>query len=115
METDSDALSQAQLIVASRKEVGTDVTLQSITLDLFSDEDPNRVVAGLDMDIYTPVTVTQTLPGANVTVNSVITGVGYDITPRSFVATFTTAQPYAVGFVLDSSVDGILDEDLLAW
>lgn len=115
MQTDADALSQAQLIVASRREVGTDVTLQSITLDLFSDDDPNRVVAGLDMDIYTPVTVTQTLPGANVTVNSVITGVGYDITPRSFVATFTTAQPFAVGFVLDSNVDGVLDEDLLSW
>ncbi len=29
--------------------------------------------------------------------------------------TFTTAQPFAVGFVLDSAVDGVLDEDSLAY
>jgi hypothetical protein len=115
MQTDADALDQANLILASRKEVGTDFTLQSITLDLFSDQDPNRVVAGLDMDIFSPIQVTQTLPAGNAVSNTVVAGVGYDITPRSFTATFTTAQPFAVGFVLDSSVDGLLDQDILSY
>ena len=115
MQTDADALNQANLIIASRKEIGTDLTLQSITLDLLSDDDPNRVVAGLDMDIFTPIQVTQTLPAGNAVSDTVVTGVGYDITPRSFTATFTTAQPFAVGFVLDSSVDGVLDEDILSY
>lgn len=115
MQSDSDALSQAQLIVASRKEVGTDINLQSITLDLSSNDQATRVIAGLDMDIFTPITVTQTLPSGAVTVNSVVTGVGYDISPNVFTATFTTAQPFAVGFVLDSAVDGKIDEDLLSW
>jgi hypothetical protein len=115
MQTDADALDQANLILASRKEIGTDLTLQSITLDLFSDDDTNRIVAGLDMDIFTPIQVTQTLPNGNAVSNTVVAGVGYDITPRSFTATFTTAQPFAVGFVLDSSVDGLLDQDILSY
>lgn len=115
MQSDSDALSQAQLIIASRKEVGTDINLQSITVNLASDDQPSRVVAGLDMDIFTPITATQTLPSGAVTVNSVVTGVGYDISPNNFTATFTTAQPFAVGYVLDSSVDGLLDQDILSY
>ena len=115
MQTDADALSQAQLIIASRKEIGTDINLQSITVNLASDDQPSRVVAGLDMDIFTPITATQTLPSGAITVNSVVTGVGYDISPNNFTATFTTAQPFAVGFVLDSSVDGVLDEDFLSY
>ena len=115
MQSDSDALSQAQLIIASRKEIGTDINLQSITVNLASDDQPSRVVAGLDMDIFTPITATQTLPSGAVTVNSVVTGVGYDISPNNFTATFTTAQPFAVGFVLDSSVDGLLDQDVLSY
>lgn len=115
MQTDADALSQAQLIVASRKEVGTDINLQSITLDLSSNEQPSRIVAGLDMDIFSPISVTQTLPSGAVTVNSVVTGVSYDLSPNAFTVTFTTAQPFAAGFVLDSSVDGLLDFDLLSY
>lgn len=115
MQSDSDALSQAQLIIASRKEIGTDINLQSITVNLASDDQPSRVVAGLDMDIFTPITATQTLPSGAVTVNSVVTGVGYDISPNNFTATFTTAQPFAVGYVLDSSVDGLLDQDILSY
>jgi hypothetical protein len=115
MQTDADALSQAQLIIASRKEIGTDINLQSITVNLASDDQPSRVVAGLDMDIFTPIRATQTLPSGAVTVNSVVTGVGYDISPNNFTAIFTTAQPFAVGFVLDSSVDGVLDEDFLSY
>lgn len=115
MQTDANALDQALLIIASRKEVGTDINLQSITINLASDDEPSRVVAGLDMDIFTPITVTQTLPSGAVTVNSVVTGVGYDLSPNNFTATFTTAQPFAVGFVLDSSVDGVLDQDILSY
>ncbi len=115
METDADALDQARLIIASRNEIGNNLTLQSITLDAYSDEDPNRVVAALDMDIFSPIQVTQTLPAGNAVSNTVVTGVAYDITPRSFSVTFTTAQPFAVGFVLDSSVDGVLDQDILSY
>jgi hypothetical protein len=114
-ETDADALSQAQMIIASRKEVGADLRMESMTIDAFDGSDANRVTKALSLDVFDPITVTQTLPNGNAVSQTVITGVGYDISPNSFTTTFTTAQPFAVGFVLDSAVDGLLDEDSLAY
>jgi hypothetical protein len=50
-----------------------------------------------------------------VVTDSVITGLTYQITPKTFLVTFTCAQPFASGLLLDSTVDGILDEDSLAY
>ena len=115
MQTEADALNQAQMIIASRKEQGVDLQLNSLTVDAFGEDDPGRVVAALNLDVFDPIEVTQTLPAGNVVTDSVITGLTYQITPKSFLVTFTCAQPFAVGIVLNSTVDGILDEDSLAY
>jgi hypothetical protein len=115
MQTDADALNQAQMIIASRKEQGVNIQLNSLTVDAFGEDDPSRVIAALNLDIFDPIEVTQTLPAGNVITDSVIAGLTYQITPKSFQVTFTCAQPFAVGFLLDSTVDGILDEDSLAY
>jgi hypothetical protein len=115
MQTEADALNQAQMIIASRKEQGVDIQLNSLTVDAFGEDDASRVVAALNLDVFDPIEVTQTLPAGNVVTDSVITGLTYQITPKSFLVTFTCAQPFAVGFVLNSSVDGLLDEDSLAY
>jgi hypothetical protein len=115
MQTDLDALNQAQTIIASRKEQGVDIQLNSLTVDAFGEDDPDRVIAALNLDVFSPIRVTQTLPAGNVVSDSVIAGVTYQITPKSFQVTFTCAQPFAVGFLLDSAVDGLLDEDSLAY
>jgi hypothetical protein len=115
METDADALNQAQMIIASRKEQGVNIQLNSLTVDAFGEDDPDRVVAALSLDMFDPIEVTQTLPAGNVVTDSVIAGLTYQITPKSFQVTFTCAQPFAVGFLLNSDVDGILDEDSLAY
>jgi len=114
-QTDADALNQAQMIIASRKEVGSDLRMESLIIDASDGADTARVVAALDLDVFSPIEVIQTLEGGAVTSETVITGVAYDITPNSFFTTFTTAQPFASGFLLDSSVDGLLDEDSLAY
>jgi hypothetical protein len=114
-QTDADALNQAQMIIASRKEIGADLRMESMTIDAFDGSDTNRVTKALELDVFDPIEVTQVFPSGNAVSETVITGVGYDITPNSFTTTFTTAQPFAVGFVLDSSVDGVLDEDSLAY
>jgi hypothetical protein len=114
-QTDTDALNQALMIVASRQEVGADLRLESLTLDAYDGASPDRVTAALELDVYDPITVIQVLQGGNVESDTVITGVAYDITPNSFNTTFTTAQPFASGFVLDSLVDGLLNEDSLAY
>jgi hypothetical protein len=115
MQTEADALNQAQMIIASRKEQGVDVQLNSLTVDAFGQDDPSRVVAALNLDMFDPIEVTQTLPAGNVVTDSVIAGLTYEITPKSFLVTFTCAQPFASGFVLNSIVDGKLDEDSLAY
>jgi hypothetical protein len=103
------------MIIASRKEQGVNIQLNSLTVDAYGQNDPSRVVAALNLDMFDPIQVTQTLPAGNVVTDSVIAGLTYQITPKSFLVTFTCAQPFAVGFLLDSTVDGILDEDSLAY
>jgi hypothetical protein len=115
MQTQADALNQAQMIIASRKEQGVDLQLNSLTVDAFGEDDPSRVVAALNLDVFDPIQVTQTLPAGNVVTDSVIAGLTYQITPKTFLVTFTCAQPFASGLLLDSTVDGILDEDSLAY
>jgi len=115
MQSESDALNQARMIVASRKEQGVDIQLNSLTVDAFGENDPSRVVAALNLDIFDPIEVTQTLPAGNVITDSVIAGLTYQINPKSFLVTFTCAQPFAVGFVLNSPVDGRLNQDFLAY
>jgi len=115
MQTEADALNQAQMIIASRKEQGVDIQLNSLTVDAYSQVDPARTTAALELDIFDPIEVTQTLPAGNVVSDSVIAGVQYQITPNSFLVTFSCAQPFAIGFLLDSAVDGLLDEDILSY
>jgi hypothetical protein len=115
MQTEADALSQAQMIIASRKEQGVDIQLNSLTVDAYGQDDPARTTAALELDIFNPIEVTQTLPAGNVVSDSVIAGVQYQITPNSFLVTFSCAQPFAVGFLLDSAVDGRIDEDSLSY
>jgi hypothetical protein len=115
MQSDTDALNQAQMIIASRKEQGVNLQLNSLTVDAYGQTDPSRVIAALNLDIFNPIQVTQTLPAGNVVTDSVISGVTYQITPKTFMVNFTCAQPFASGFLLDSAVDGILDADSLAY
>lgn len=114
-QTDTQALDQALMVIASRQEVGADLKMESLTLDASDGTDSARVVAALDLDVFSPINVTQNLQGGALVSETVIAGVAYDITPNSFTTTFTTAQPFASGFVLDSLVDGLLDEDSLAY
>ncbi len=114
-QTDADALDQALMVVASRQEVGADLRMENLVIDAFDGTNSNRVTAALELDVFDPIEVIQTLQGGNLSSETVITGVAYDITPSSFFTTFTTAQPFASGFVLDSLVDGLLDEDSLAY
>ena len=114
-QTDTDALNQALMIVASRQEVGADLRMENLVIDASDGTNTDRVTAALELDVFDPISVIQSLQGGNVESDTVITGVAYDITPSSFFTTFTTAQPFASGFVLDSLVDGLLDEDSLAY
>lgn len=114
METDAEALNFAKAYVASRKD--TDIRIDAITLDLNTSNYNTGVIAGLDLDYFDPVTITNVTPqGSTITKTLQIQGVSHDITPNSWVTTFTTMEPIIDGFILDSSIYGILDTSVLSY
>lgn len=116
MQSDTDASNQAKMIVSSRKEISDQLRMQSLLIDAFDDDDPARIVAALELDIYSPITVTQTLPGGAVTSNLVIQGTVHTITPESWFTEFLVGQSYVSNlFVLDSTISGVLDSDVLGY
>jgi len=103
--SNSDVLAQANRVLNYRKTPR--LRIDSIKLDLSSDS--NRVLPALAAEIGQPIVVTKTM-AANTQIDLRITiqGHSHDITPDSWVTTFSTAYPLATAFVLGSSEFGIL-------
>lgn len=114
METDTDALSLAQAYVASRKD--TDIRIDAITLNLTTPNYNSGILAGLSLDYFDPVTITNVTPqGSSITKTLQIQGVTHDITPNTWITNFTTMEPIIDGFILDSTLYGILDTSVLSY
>ena len=114
MQTDAEALDYAQAYVASRKE--TSIRCDAITLDLYTDNYNAGIIAALDLDFFDPVTITTNQPGASTLTKTLqIFGVAMTITPNSWKTTFTTLEPIIDGFILDSTIYGVLDTGVLAY
>jgi hypothetical protein len=118
MQTTTDALDNAQAYVASRAE--TSIRCDAITLDLYTDNYTAGVTAALDLDYFDPISITTTQPGTGSTTSSItktfqVFGVQHQITPNSWKATFTTLEPIIDGFILDSSLYGLLDTNTLSY
>jgi hypothetical protein len=114
METDTVALQYAQSYVASR--ATTSVRCDAITLDLYTADYDAGIVAALDLDYFDPVTISTTQPGnSTLTKTLQVFGVAMDITTNSWRTTFTTLEPIIDGFVLDSSLYGLLDTGVLTY
>lgn len=114
VQTDTEALNQAQGILATRKD--PEVRIDSIQLNLFDDTNPNKPKAGVDLELLDGVTVTKAMPGnTSVTQKSLINGIHHDITRSSWMTTLFTAEPLLAGFVLNSSISGIIGTDVLSY
>lgn len=114
VQTDAEALNQAQGILATRKD--PEVRIDSIQLNLYDDINPNKPKAGVDIELLDGVTVTKTMPGStSVTQPSLVNGIHHDITKSSWMTTLFTAEPLLAGFVLDSTISGIIGEDVLSY
>lgn len=108
VQTDAEALNQATMILAARKDAT--LRIDSLTLNLFDSSAPTRIVAGLSTDIFQPVNVTKTMPGASsITTQLLVQGVWHDITKKSFITKVLTSQPILLGMILDDAVHGVLD------
>jgi hypothetical protein len=114
VQTDTESLNQAKGILATRKD--PEVRIDSIQLNLYDDTNPNKPLAGVDIDLLDGITVTKTMPGAtSVTQPSLVNAIHHDITKSSWMTTLFTSEPLLAGFVLDSAVSGILDSDVLSY
>jgi len=114
MQTDAVALDYAQAYVASRAE--TSIRCDAIKLDLYTDNYTAGTVAALGLDYFDPVTITTNQPGGSTLTKTLqVFGVAQSITPNSWKTTLTTLEPIIDGFILDSSIYGLLDSGVLAY
>jgi hypothetical protein len=114
MQSDAVALDYAQAYVASRQE--TSIRVDAIVLDLYTDNYNSGILAALDLDFFDPITVKTTQPGGSFLEKTLqIFGVRMAITPNSWKTTFTTLEPVIDAFILNSSIYGTLDYNVLSY
>jgi hypothetical protein len=114
METDAEALNNAQAFVASRQE--TSIRCDAVTLDLYTDNYDAGILAALDLDFFDPITVTTTQPGSSTLTKTLqVFGVSHDIRPSNWKTVLTTLEPIIDSFILDSSQYGVLGTSTLSY
>ena len=114
METDSVALDYAQAYTASRAE--TSIRVDSIVLDLYTNNYNTGIIAALDLDFFDPIQVITTQPGGSTLEKTLqIFGVRMNISPNSWKTTFTTLEPVIDAFILNDTIYGTLDYNVLSY
>jgi hypothetical protein len=114
MQSDAVALDYAQAYVASRQE--TSIRVDAIVLDLYTDNYNSGILAALGLDFFDPITVKTTQPGGSLLEKTLqIFGVRMAITPNSWKTTFTTLEPVIDASILNNSIYGTLDYNVLSY
>jgi len=114
MQTDAVALDYAQAYVASRAE--TSIRVDAIVLDLYTPSYNTGIIAALDLDFFDPIKVITTQPGGSTLEKTLqIFGVRMNITPNSWKTTFTTLEPVIDAFILNDTIYGTLDYNVLSY
>jgi hypothetical protein len=114
MQTDAVALDYAQAYVASRAE--TSIRCDAIELDLYTANYNTGIIAALGLDFFDPVTITTNQPGSSTLTKTLqVFGVAHSVTPNKWRTTFTTLEPIIDGFILDSTLYGVLDTSVLSY
>jgi len=114
METDVVASDYAQAYVASRAE--TSIRCDAIVLDLYTPNYSSGIIAALNLDFFDPISVLTTQPGGSTIQKTLqIFGVRMTITPNSWKTTFTTLEPVIDSLILNNSIYGTLDYNVLSY
>jgi hypothetical protein len=114
MQSDAVALDYAQAYVASRQE--TSIRVDAIVLDLYTPSYNSGIIAALGLDFFDPITVKTTQPGGSILEKTLqIFGVRMSITPNSWKTTFTTLEPVIDAFILNDTIYGTLDYNVLSY
>lgn len=114
MQDTTMALNYARAYVASRAE--TSVRCDEIQLDLYTANYDAGIIAALGLDYFDPVTITTNQPGATTLTKTLqVFGKSMEITPNSWRVKMTTLEPIIDGFILSSTLWGILDQGVLSY
>lgn len=114
MQSDAVALDYAQAYVASRAE--TSIRCDAIVLDLYTSNYNSGIIAALNLDFFDPISVLTTQPGGSTIQKTLqIFGVRMTITPNSWKTTFTTLEPVIDSLILNNSIYGTLDYNVLSY
>jgi len=112
VQTDAEAANIAAIYVATRST--TTIRIDRMTVDLYDPLVPNDTM--LDLDYFDNVLISNIQPDSSViTKNLQIQGVSWEITPNSWMGTFTTLEPITDGFIIGNSTYGVLGEDILSY
>ena len=113
MQTDAEALNNAQAFVASRQE--TSIRCDAVTLDLYTANYDAGITAALALDFFDPITVTTTQPGSSTLTKTLqVFGVSHDIKPSAWKTTLTTLEPILDAFIIGTNY-GILGTNTLSY
>jgi hypothetical protein len=90
--------------------------VDSIVLDLYTDNYNTGIIKALDLDFFDPIKVITTQPGGSLLEKTLqIFGVKMNITPNSWKTTFTTLEPILDALVLNDTIYGTLDYNVLSY
>ena len=111
-ETDTDALNIARVYVSTRQE--TTIRIDSMVVDLLDTNVPTATMLGLDY--FSNLAITNTQPdGSTIAKTLQCQGLAWDITPNKMLCTVTTLEPIVDGFIIGSSVSGIIGISTMAY
>jgi hypothetical protein len=113
MQTDAEALNNAQAYIASRQE--TTIRCDAVTLDLYTDNYDAGIKAGLGLGFFAPITVTTSQPGSSTLTKTLqVFGKSMDIRPNAWKVTLTTLEPIIDSFIIGTNY-GILGTNTLSY
>jgi len=111
-QTDADVLNIAKAYVATRAE--TTIRIDAMTVDLLDPAVPTATM--LALDYYSTLKITNVQPDGSTIVKTLqAQGLEWNITPNSMKVTVTTLEPTIDGFIIGSSVSGIIGTNTMAY
>ena len=114
MQTTAVAKDYALALVASRQE--TTIRCDLLELDLYTDNYDLGIKAALGLDFFDNVTVTTNQPGVStITKTLQVFGVSMYIRPGNWKVSFTTLEPIIDGFIIGSTLYGVLGTNVFSY
>jgi hypothetical protein len=106
-------LNVAKIYVATRAE--TTIRIDAITLDLNVD-DAAATTAALTLDFFDTIVIKNVAQDGTIIEKTLqCMGVQHEISPSTWTTTLTTSEPIVDGFLLNSTLYGILGTSVLSY